>query len=148
MTETEKNKQAVRDFFRHLEEGRVSEAFAMTTPDFKWWGGSGNTAAGLTLTAAELAPVEAKFMELFDGPLKSILGTMTAEDDRVVVEMETLGTLKNGKIYNNSYSQHFVFREGKICSWREHWNTQLVENVVGDLLRQQNNPTAQTAVAS
>ncbi len=141
----ERNKQAVRDFFRLFEDGRIDEAFAMTTPDFLGWSGSGDTAAGVTMTAAELAPIEKGFMQYFDGPLKIILGTMTAEDDRVVAEMETYGKLKNGREYNNCYSQHFVFRDGNIFRWREYYNTQLVETVVGDLLRAGGNPTVELA---
>jgi uncharacterized protein len=135
MSDLEKNKQAVHDFFRCFDEGRVDDAFAMTTPDFKWWGASGDTAAGTVLTAAELVSIEKEFLKIFDGPLKCNVGALTAEDDRVAVEMETYGTLKNGRIYNNSYSHHFIFREGKICSWREHCNTKLVEDLVGDPLK-------------
>ena len=141
MNQLERNKQIVRDFFDLMNQGRVADAFAMTTPDFLWWGGAGDTAAGITLTAEELIPVESDFMKNFDGPLITTLGVMTAEDDRVVVEAETLGMLKNGRTYNNSYSQHFVIRDGRVASWREHYNTALVEKVVGDLLRQSGNPT-------
>lgn len=141
MTELERNKQIVREFFDLMNEGRVADAFAMTSPDFVWWGGAGDTAAGITLTAEELIPVESEFMRKFDGPLVTTLGVMTAEEDRVVVEAETYGTLKNGKVYNNSYSQHFVIRDGRIVSWREHYNTALVEKIAGDLLRESGNPT-------
>ena len=37
-----------------------------------------------------------------------------AEGDRVAVEAESHGELKNGKTYNNTYHFLFVFRDGKI----------------------------------
>lgn len=141
MDNLESNKQVVRDFFDLMNEGKVAEAFAMTTPDFQWWGGAGDSAEGITLTAEQLIPVEAEFMTLFDGPIITKLGAMTAEDDRVVAEAETYGTFDGGKVYNNVYSQHFVIREGRIAAWREYYNTQLVENLFGEKLRERGNPT-------
>ena len=43
--------------------------------------------------------------------------------DRVAVEAESHGDLKNGKTYNNTYHFLFVFRDGKICLTKEYNDT-------------------------
>jgi ketosteroid isomerase-like protein len=43
-----------------------------------------------------------------------------AEDDQVSVEAESLGTLANGKIYNNVYEYRVDLRNGKIQEIREY----------------------------
>jgi ketosteroid isomerase-like protein len=59
----------------------------------------------------------------FASPLVMIVQTLTAEENRVAVEVESRVTLKNGVFYNNKY--HFLFRleDGKIREVREHNDT-------------------------
>jgi uncharacterized protein len=57
---------------------------------------------------------------------------MTAEGDRVCVEAESYGEMKNGKIYDNAY--HFVFRlrDGKISEVKEYSCSYTADYVFGE----------------
>lgn len=48
------------------------------------------------------------------------VGTMTAEDDRVAVEVSSHGVLRSGERYRNRYHNLFVIHEGKIRLFREY----------------------------
>lgn len=53
-------------------------------------------------------------------PLKIWIVDMTAENDKVAVESESMGELNNGKIYNNAYHFLFNIRDNKISRVREY----------------------------
>lgn len=54
------------------------------------------------------------------GPLKIWIVDMIAEGDKVAVEAESMGEMKDGKIYNNAYHFLFTVRDDKICKVREY----------------------------
>jgi ketosteroid isomerase-like protein len=45
---------------------------------------------------------------------------VTAEDDRVAVEVDGVGTMRNGFPYHNTYHLLFEVREGAIVSCHNH----------------------------
>ena len=48
---------------------------------------------------------------------------MTAEDDRVAVEAESMAKLVNGERYHNRYHFLFVLRDGRIQAVKEYLDT-------------------------
>lgn len=48
------------------------------------------------------------------------VGTMTAEEDRVAVEVSSRGILSSGEPYRNHYHNLFVIHDGKIRLFREY----------------------------
>src|SRR5947209_7834164 len=61
----------------------------------------------------------------FDGPYEvTVLGT-TAEGNRVAMELEVRGTLKNGELYHNFYHPVFVIEDGRVQSVREHMDREI-----------------------
>lgn len=60
---------------------------------------------------------------IFKDGLAQRIGAVTAEDDRVAVEVEVEGVAPNGKLYNNTFHYLFHFRDGKICKVREYVDT-------------------------
>jgi uncharacterized protein len=63
----------------------------------------------------------------------TILG-MTAEDDRVAVEVEGNAHTVEGKLYNNSYHFLFVFRDGLVIRAMEYTNPKHAIEVLGDVV--------------
>jgi ketosteroid isomerase-like protein len=60
---------------------------------------------------------------LFKDGLAQRIGAVTAEEDRVAVEVEVEGLAPNGKLYNNTFHYLFHFRDGTICKVREYVDT-------------------------
>jgi hypothetical protein len=50
--------------------------------------------------------------------LKMTLKGAIAEGDKLALEAESYGELKNGRVYNQHYSFVIEFRDGKICGAR------------------------------
>jgi ketosteroid isomerase-like protein len=60
---------------------------------------------------------------IFKDGLAQKIGEVTAEGDRVAVEVETKGVAPNGKLYNNTYHYLFIFRGDKILRVKEYVDT-------------------------
>jgi uncharacterized protein len=63
----------------------------------------------------------------------SILG-ITAEGDRVAVEVEGRSHTVDGKLYNNFYHFLFVLRGGQVISAMEYTNPKHAIEVLGDVV--------------
>ncbi|HWM44217.1 MAG TPA: nuclear transport factor 2 family protein [Burkholderiales bacterium] len=56
--------------------------------------------------------------------LRMTVKGMIAEGDKLALEAESYGELKNGRVYNQHYSFVIEFRGGKISAVREYLDTQ------------------------
>jgi ketosteroid isomerase-like protein len=109
----EENRATALRMIDGLSKGEIEEA--IVTPDVAWWiPGRG------TVSKADFGAIAMTVQGFFkNGVLMTVHGT-TAEGDRVAVEAEAYGELKNGKIYNNTYHFMFLFRDGKIYLAKEY----------------------------
>ena len=64
--------------------------------------------------------------ERMDSPLQMRIKSAIGEGDRVAMEMESHGTLKNGRVYNNQYHLLMRIADGRIAEVREYLDTQHV----------------------
>ncbi|HLG86829.1 MAG TPA: nuclear transport factor 2 family protein [Alphaproteobacteria bacterium] len=120
----EQNKQTALKMIATLAEGRLDES--LVTPDIAWWvPGRGRVGKADFLALADA------FAGLMEGPVTMKVHGVTAEGDRVAVEAESYGKLKNGKIYNNTYHFLFEFRDGKICYSKEYNDSKHAADVLG-----------------
>ena len=130
----EKNKQMCRDYLAASARHDAPALAAMMTDDATYWV-SGKKhlfpAAGEKTRAEILAYMATP--SIFKDGLKATYGAMTAEDDRVAVEVETLGVAPNGKTYNNTYHYLFIFRDGKIARVKEYVDTAHASEVFTNL---------------
>jgi len=55
---------------------------------------------------------------------------MTAEDDRVAVEVSGESIHASGKPYNNKYHFLLIIRDGKIIQLKEYMDTQLAAKIL------------------
>jgi ketosteroid isomerase-like protein len=121
---TEANRETALKFMASMQAGGLDES--LLTDDVCWWvPGRG------TVSKAEFKAMAEGFRSMLDGPMKLTVHGVTADGDRVAIEAESYGPLKNGKIYNNTYHFLFVFRDGKICLSKEYNNSQHVAEVLG-----------------
>ena len=128
-TMNEENKQLVGDFFAAIARGELPDA--IVTGDMTAW----------TLTSGEF-PKERFAMgvkllsAIFDGTLHYHLDAITAEENRVVVEAHSTGTLVNGEDFHNLHVFAFTIRDGRIASVREYMNPIIVAEQLAPLLRE------------
>ncbi len=130
MADLEKNKEICREFLYHLARIDVSASLACVTDDVVWWvqgdWPNGNEHHGKEAVARLFDNVK----DILVGDLSFELGALTAEEDRVAVEMQSHAELTNGKVYRNTYHYLFTIRDGLISRCKEYLDTKhLVETV-------------------
>lgn len=125
----ENNKKIVREFFEVLPSGNVPTS--LFTEDMRFWSISGGTAdmarflGGAKLLAA-----------IFDGGLNYQITSLTAEEDRVVAEIKSSGTLITGEAFNNSHVFSFRIKDGRIAAASEFMDMVAVREKLLPLMQQ------------
>ena len=120
--------QIVRDFFTALSNGTLSAG--MFTADMTAW----TTTSGESSRDRYLAGV-AMLQSLFPTRLTYTVDSLTAEDDRVAAEVQSRGTLVDGKSFHNTYVFMFRIRDDRIAAVAEHFNPQVVRDLILPLLQ-------------
>ena len=127
----EQNKKVAAELFARFTASDIAGVMAAMTDDATWLIPGKPDAS----PAAGLYPKE-KISGLFHtmlGRLKSGLRmtvkSAIAEGDKVALEVESLGELTNGRVYNQHYHFLIEFRDGKICAVREYLDTQHAHSV-------------------
>lgn len=124
MATTDANKVIVRKFFATFSKGDVDGVIRMMDEAGTWWVSGAIEGMSGTYPKAELAGLLDGARALYrEGALRITPVTMTAEDDRVAVEAKSFATMKDGRIYANSYHFLVTLRDGKILGVREYMDT-------------------------
>jgi uncharacterized protein len=131
MSEADNTKVAVA-FFEKLSAGNLDAALDLIADDLDWW------LAGQP-DQFELAGQKSKrqFADMLgrigqgmpDGIRLTITG-ITAEGDRVAVEMNADGVSALGREYHNQYHDLLIVRDGKIHAGREYLDTAHAQDVI------------------
>jgi uncharacterized protein len=120
--------QLVHDFFAAVAAGELPDS--LLTADMRGWTttqGSMDKAAYQHLIRL-LASISAR-------PLTFTIDAITAEEDRVVAELHSEGTLINGEDYRNTYAFVFRIRDGRIAAVAEHFNALIVREKMVPLVQ-------------
>ena len=127
---SERNKQIALEFFDALNRGDGEHILKAYAPDGICWTAGSMPFSG-THTVAELGPIMADILGGFPDGLRFTIHGVTAEGDRVALEVESLGHHKSGKTYNNHYHFLMIFNdEGKIQEFKEYMDTALATEVL------------------
>lgn len=117
----EKNKEIVRHFFElgnkkdtaARDKMYTDDAVLITTPRYlPFWSGPHDREEIRKLE--EAVKTYPKF--------EMVIKTLTAEEDRVAVEVESFAETQEGKIYNNQYHFLITLRDGKIAKFQEFFD--------------------------
>lgn len=121
----EQNKQAAKDFIAASARHDASRIAALMTDDAIYWvqGKPHLFPPAGEKTKAEICAYM-RTPSIFKEGLAHTIGAMTAEGDRVAVEVEVKGIAPGGKLYNNTYHYLFIFRDGRITKVKEYLDTQ------------------------
>lgn len=125
MSDAEKNRRLVQQFYDLMSQQRFDEMFALMSDDATWTvTGKPETFhhAG-TATKSQREAALKNFTKVF-ASLEMDLRSLTAEDDRVAVEAITRCETLKGLRYVNDLMILIRCREGKIVSLLEHLDQQ------------------------
>lgn len=115
------NRQLARDFFAAVSTGNLPDE--LLTPDMTGW----TTMQGAMDKKAYQGCVKI-LGTLCTHPIVFTISSLTAEENRVVAEVQSAGTLINGEEYRNTYVFVFTIHDGRIASVAEHFNPIIVQN--------------------
>jgi ketosteroid isomerase-like protein len=125
------NKRLITGVFDELSSGNGRPFTEMLADDVRWtvvgtsrWG---RTYEGKRAVIDELMrPLFGQFADRYRAQATSI----TAEDDRVVVEARATATTKSGQPYNQTYCYVFRLANGKVAELSEYTDTELISRVL------------------
>lgn len=124
----EQNKELVREFFDRFSANDVAGALEMMADDATWWiaGKPEQLPAAGEYSKEKIARLLHNMLGQLPNGLKMTVKGMIAEGDKVALEVESYGELRNGRVYNQEYHFAVTVRGGKISGVREYLDTQHV----------------------
>jgi len=133
----EENKKVALRFFESLSTGNLDVALELISDRVTWWLAGKPEQFALAGSKdktqfAEMLGLIEKGMP--DGIRLTITG-VTAEGDRVAVEMNADGVSALGKEYHNEYHDLLEVRDGKIEAGREYLDTAHAQEVIVEAAR-------------
>ncbi len=125
---TEENKRIATEFFARFSARDVPGALAMMADDATWWlaGKPGAAPVVGMQTKTQMAGLFDVMLSQLENGLKMTVKSVVAEGDKVAVEVESHGRLRNGRVYDQEYHFAITIRGGKIAAVREYLDTQHV----------------------
>ena len=125
---TDQNKKITRDFFEALSTGSNKYLDFYTDDSIIWT--AGNNSIGGTRTKKEVVTFAENILSAFPSGITFNITGITAEDERVAVEISGEAIHASGEKYNNQY--HFLLRikDGKILELKEYMDTQLAAKIL------------------
>jgi ketosteroid isomerase-like protein len=124
----EQNRELATRLFARFSENDVDGALAMLADDVNWWIAGRreqNPSAG-DHTKEQIGRTLKRMAAQMPAGLTMTVRSMISDGDRVAAEVESHGTLLNGRVYNNEYHFALTFRDGRISEVREYLDTQHV----------------------
>ena len=125
---TDQNKKITKEFFRALSTGSDQYLDFYTDESIIWT--AGGNAIGGTRTKKEVVSFSQNILSAFPTGITFNITGLTAEDERVAVEISGEAIHASGETYNNQY--HFLLRikDGKILELKEYMDTQLAAKIL------------------
>ena len=125
---TDQNKQITKEFFEALSTGSDQYLDFYTDESIIWT--AGNTSIGGTRTKKEVISFAQNILSAFPTGITFNITGITAENERVAVEISGKAIHASGETYNNQY--HFLLRikDGKILELKEYMDTQLAAKIL------------------
>ena len=125
---TDENKKIAKKFFEALSTGSDKYLDFYTDDSVIWT--AGDNAIGGTRTKKEIINFAQNILAAFPSGITFKITGMTAEEEKVAVEVSGEAIHASGQTYNNQY--HFLLRiqDGKIIELKEYMDTQLAAKIL------------------
>jgi hypothetical protein len=118
-----------RGYLAAVSDGELPDA--LLTPDMTAW-----ITTGGSLVRAAYQHLIRMLFAMCESPLVFTIQSLTADEDRVVVEATSVAMLVSGDEYRNAYVFVLRIRDGLIASIAEHYNALVVEEKLMPLMGQ------------
>jgi uncharacterized protein len=125
------NKRIAADLFARLSKGDIDGVLGLMTDDVTWRiaGKPELTPVAGSFDKERLRRLFQRMMSQLENGLAMTVVDSIAEGDRVAVEVESSGDLKNGRKYRQQYHFAIGFSDGKIATVREYLDTQHAHDI-------------------
>jgi ketosteroid isomerase-like protein len=124
----EENKHLARQFIDCFNANDIAGALDLMTEDATWWiaGKPEQLPAAGLYNKQKIARLLYNMASQLANGLKMTVKSLMAEDEKVAMEVESYGELRNGRVYNQQYHFLLMMREGRIEAIKEYLDTQHV----------------------
>ena len=128
---SECNNATAREFFARFSASDIEGALALMTDDATWLipGKPDRMPTAGLYSRERISKLFYTMLKQLESGLQLTVKNMVAEDDRVALEAESSGDLKNGRRYRQHYHFLIEFRDGRISAVREYLDTQHAHDV-------------------
>ena len=124
----DQNKKITKEFFEALSNGSDKYLDFYTDESIIWT--AGNNAIGGTRTKEEVVSFAQNILAAFPTGIKFNITGITAEGDRVAVEIDGEAVHASGETYNNQYHFLLIIKDEKILELKEYMDTQLAAKIL------------------
>ena len=122
-SQTERNKATALSYIHDGIGAQDISVFRYFREDARFWQNGQKLELAGYHDIREMAELAGKAMAKFPNGMKFEILSVTAEENRVLVESESDAELANGTRYQNQYVFSFYFDEGgRILEFREYWD--------------------------
>ena len=125
---TEENKDIAIKFFEALSSGSQAYLDFYNDESIIWT--AGENAIGGTRTKKEIVDFAQGILSAFPNGIKFNITGITAENERVAVEVSGEAIHASGELYNNKYHFLLKIQHGKILELKEYMDTQLASKIL------------------
>ncbi len=124
----EENKLLAHQFIDHFTTNDIAGALNLMTDDATWWiaGKSDLLPAAGLYNKERIARLLYNMVSQLPNGLKMTVKSLVAEGDKVSMEAESYGELRNGRVYNQEYHFLLTILDGRIKEVKEYLDTQQV----------------------
>ena len=128
----EDNRKVALQFFENLSTGNIDGALELSDENVTWWlaGKPDQFEIAGTKNKAQFAEMLRSIETGMPTGVRLTITGVTAEGDRVAVEMDANGTSVTGLQYQNQYHDLLEIRDGKIVAGREYLDTAHAAEVI------------------
>ena len=128
ISKTEENKKTAIKFFEALSSGSQAYLDFYNDESIIWT--AGENAIGGTRTKKEIVDFAQGILSAFPNGIKFNITGITAENERVAVEVSGEAVHASGKPYNNKYHFLLTIKNGKILELKEYMDTQMAAKIL------------------
>ena len=125
---TDENKKIAKKFFEALSTGSDKYLDFYTDDSVIWT--AGDNAIGGTRTKKEIINFAQNILAAFPSGITFKITGMTAEEEKVAVEVSGQAIHASGQTYNNQYHCLLRIQDGKILELKEYMDTQLAAKIL------------------
>jgi len=130
MSQIEKNKELVQEFFNLLSSGSEKYLDFYNEESVIWT--AGENAIGGSRSKSEVVGFAKSVLDSFPEGITFSVVNLVAENDYVAAEVEGSAMHVSGKPYNNKYHFLLKIKDNKILELKEYMDTQLAAKVLLD----------------